>query len=148
MTKKEKEKREIKILDPIFPMKYADGFTSTLQKREMEEQEQDMSLESFLKWAADLGISDSTGTGTGPYTCLGHSLSLSYFPHAGGYVQFHFHFLSSSWHILCISVWLPRKFHISILCSNFYVSMNEMLNPANPNCCRLFWVGVRFLLFF
>ncbi|XP_062150874.1 protein SET DOMAIN GROUP 40 isoform X1 [Alnus glutinosa] len=48
----------------------------------MEEQEQDMSLESFLKWAADLGISDSAGTV--PYTCLGHSLSLSYFPHAGG----------------------------------------------------------------
>lgn len=116
-----------------------------LQKREMEEQEQDMSLESFLKWAADLGISDSTGTV--PYTCLGHSLSLSYFPHAGGYVQFHFHLLSSSWPILCLSVWLPRKFHISILCYNLCVSMNEMLNPANSNCCRLFWAGVRFLLF-
>jgi hypothetical protein len=76
-------------------MKYAYGHTaSPLQKREMEEQEEGMSLESFLKWAADIGVSDSTGTV--PCNCLGHSLSLSYFPHAGGYVQFHLHLGQSS----------------------------------------------------
>ncbi|KAG2710849.1 hypothetical protein I3760_04G048200 [Carya illinoinensis] len=48
----------------------------------MEEQEQDIRLESFLKWASDLGISDSSGSL--PYVCLGHSLSLAYFPLAGG----------------------------------------------------------------
>ncbi|XP_030953208.1 protein SET DOMAIN GROUP 40 [Quercus lobata] len=61
----------------------------------MEEQEQEegvimVELERFLKWAADLGISDSTNddfdthTDTRSCGCLGHSLSLSYFPQAGG----------------------------------------------------------------
>ena len=59
------------------------------------EQEQEegvimVELERFLKWAADLGISDSTDddfdthTDTRSCGCLGHSLSLSYFPQAGG----------------------------------------------------------------
>lgn len=60
------------------------------REREMEEQEQEegVELERFLKWAADLGISDSTDddfdTHTDTRSCLGHSLSLSYFPQAGG----------------------------------------------------------------
>lgn len=38
-------------------------------------------LETFLKWATTLGISDSTFN---PRSCLGHTLSISYFPNAGG----------------------------------------------------------------
>ncbi|GMY12779.1 protein SET DOMAIN GROUP 40 [Fagus crenata] len=47
------------------------------RKSEMEEE-----VESFVKWAAELGISDSPDAKT--HSCLGHSLSLSYFPEAGG----------------------------------------------------------------
>ncbi|CAL2244510.1 unnamed protein product [Prunus armeniaca] len=38
-------------------------------------------LERLLKWAAEIGISDSTCCGD---SCLGHSLAVSYFPSAGG----------------------------------------------------------------
>lgn len=61
----------------------------------MEEQEHGISLENFLNWAAELGISDSP-TRSVPF-CLGHSLSLAYFPHAGGYFQSHSQLLTSSW---------------------------------------------------
>jgi hypothetical protein len=67
------------------------------RESEMEEE-----VESFVKWAAELGISDSPDAKT--HSCLGHSLSLSYFPEAGGYVrcvsviqfQFQFQFLISN----------------------------------------------------
>ncbi|XP_042501592.1 protein SET DOMAIN GROUP 40 [Macadamia integrifolia] len=43
------------------------------------------SLGSFLKWAATLGISDSTDQfQSGSRSCLGSSLLVSYFPDAGG----------------------------------------------------------------
>ncbi|OIT35875.1 protein set domain group 40 [Nicotiana attenuata] len=50
----------------------------------MEEAEA-LSLKSFLKWAAELGISDTPLTST-PLSdsCLGHSLFVSTFPDAGG----------------------------------------------------------------
>lgn len=46
------------------------------------------SLQSFLEWAAaELGISDSPygGSPLGKSSCLGRSLFVSHFPHAGGY---------------------------------------------------------------
>ncbi|KAK9285616.1 hypothetical protein L1049_024812 [Liquidambar formosana] len=39
------------------------------------------SVESFLKWAAELGVSDFTNT---VHSCLGQSLFVSHFPDAGG----------------------------------------------------------------
>ncbi|KAJ7960029.1 Protein SET DOMAIN GROUP 40 [Quillaja saponaria] len=47
----------------------------------MEEDQQ-----SFLKWAGELGVSDSTSTDQlqDPLSCLGHSLCVSHFPQAGG----------------------------------------------------------------
>jgi len=55
----------------------------------MEQEQQN--LESFLTWAAQLGISDST-TSTdqpqhSPSSCLGSSLRVAHFPHSGGYSQ-------------------------------------------------------------
>ncbi|XP_024928512.3 protein SET DOMAIN GROUP 40 isoform X2 [Ziziphus jujuba] len=49
------------------------------------EQEED-NLESLLKWAAEIGVSDSAATSQhgSSNSCLGHSLFVSYFPHAGG----------------------------------------------------------------
>ncbi|XP_027331984.1 protein SET DOMAIN GROUP 40 [Abrus precatorius] len=50
------------------------------------EQEQQR-LESFLTWAAQLGISDSSTTSQHRHSlssCLGSSLSVSHFPHSGG----------------------------------------------------------------
>ncbi|CBI27360.3 unnamed protein product, partial [Vitis vinifera] len=48
-------------------------------------------MERFLKWATELGISDFTTTPTTvpsrlqiPHCCVGHSLCVSHFPHAGG----------------------------------------------------------------
>nr|GEY73803.1 protein SET domain group 40 [Tanacetum cinerariifolium] len=38
----------------------------------------------FLKWATTLGISDSSTSITHSHSCLGHSLSISYFPNSGG----------------------------------------------------------------
>ncbi|KAK4347639.1 hypothetical protein RND71_033978 [Anisodus tanguticus] len=50
----------------------------------MEEPEA-MSLKSFLKWATELGISDSPSTSTTQSdSCLGHSLFVFNFPEAGG----------------------------------------------------------------
>ncbi|KAJ6402375.1 hypothetical protein OIU84_014464 [Salix udensis] len=54
----------------------------------MEDAEQE-GFERFLKWAANLGISDcptnrfSSALKT-PTSCLGHSLTVSHFPDAGG----------------------------------------------------------------
>ncbi|TKY56651.1 SET DOMAIN GROUP 40 protein [Spatholobus suberectus] len=51
----------------------------------MEQKQQ--SLESFLTWAAQLGISDSTSTNQPQHSlssCLGSSLCVSHFPHSGG----------------------------------------------------------------
>lgn len=48
----------------------------------MEEGEEEEKLESFLKWAAKLGISDCISKS--PLSCLGHSLSVNFFPNAGG----------------------------------------------------------------
>lgn len=51
----------------------------------MEQEEGD--LERLLKWAAEIGISDSNSMEReSPCSCLGHSLAVSYFPDAGGYV--------------------------------------------------------------
>ncbi|GFS39455.1 hypothetical protein Acr_00g0063120 [Actinidia rufa] len=44
-------------------------------------EEEEGTLESFLKWAAELGISDSQSNSS---SCLGQSLSVAHFPHAGG----------------------------------------------------------------
>ncbi|GKV41458.1 hypothetical protein SLEP1_g48990 [Rubroshorea leprosula] len=46
------------------------------------EQEQG-ELDSFLKWAMKLGISDSLQS-QNPSSCLDHSLIISHFPHANG----------------------------------------------------------------
>ncbi|KAL3613357.1 hypothetical protein CASFOL_042770 [Castilleja foliolosa] len=46
--------------------------------------EESADLESFLQWAAGLGISDSPISQSHSHSCLGHSLSVSHFPHAGG----------------------------------------------------------------
>ncbi|KAK7300619.1 hypothetical protein RJT34_11467 [Clitoria ternatea] len=51
----------------------------------MEQEKQ--SLETFLTWAAQLGISDSTNTQQPQHSlssCLGSSLCVSHFPHSGG----------------------------------------------------------------
>ncbi|XP_010549798.1 PREDICTED: protein SET DOMAIN GROUP 40 [Tarenaya hassleriana] len=42
------------------------------------------SLEIFLQWASNLGISDSPDPSRCPNSCLGHSLSVAHFPLAGG----------------------------------------------------------------
>lgn len=47
------------------------------------EQEQG-NLESFLTWASQIGISDSTNHSQHFFSCLGHSLCVSIFPHSGG----------------------------------------------------------------
>lgn len=52
-------------------------------------EQQEASLESFLKWAAEHGVSDSppsssSSLSSSSYSCLGHSLSISHFPQAGG----------------------------------------------------------------
>ena len=59
-------------------------------------------MERFLKWATELGISDFTTNPTTvpsrlqiPHCCVGHSLCVSHFPHAGGYFHFHSPFFSS-----------------------------------------------------
>ncbi|XP_057971691.1 protein SET DOMAIN GROUP 40 isoform X1 [Malania oleifera] len=56
--------------------------------RGMMELEQQNHLERFLKWAAKLGISDSSTNTVEPEipvsSCLGHTLSVSNFPDAGG----------------------------------------------------------------
>ncbi|KAK6154088.1 hypothetical protein DH2020_013727 [Rehmannia glutinosa] len=46
--------------------------------------EEAANLESFLQWGAAIGISDSPISHTSSSSCLGHSLSVSYFPEAGG----------------------------------------------------------------
>ncbi|XP_020234127.1 protein SET DOMAIN GROUP 40 isoform X2 [Cajanus cajan] len=51
----------------------------------MDEEQQN--LESFLTWASELGISDSTSNNLSQHSlssCLGSSLSVSHFPHSGG----------------------------------------------------------------
>ncbi|GAV61751.1 SET domain-containing protein/Rubis-subs-bind domain-containing protein [Cephalotus follicularis] len=52
------------------------------------EEEEERRLESFLKWAAELGITDSTknqqSQNATSHSCLGHSLKVSNFPDAGG----------------------------------------------------------------
>lgn len=50
------------------------------------DQENEGGLESFLKWATQLGISDSTSpqNPNTPLSCLGQCLCVSSFPHAGG----------------------------------------------------------------
>lgn len=57
-------------------------------KKEMEDAGQDESFERFLKWAENLGISDCTTNLSlhpqSPTSCLGHSLTVSHFPDAGG----------------------------------------------------------------
>jgi len=54
----------------------------------MEDAGQDEGFERFLKWAANLGISDCTTNLSlhpqSPTSCLGHSLTVSHFPDAGG----------------------------------------------------------------
>ncbi|GFQ05151.1 protein set domain group 40 [Phtheirospermum japonicum] len=46
--------------------------------------EESANLESFLQWAAGLGISDSPVSHSPSHSCLGHSLTVSHFPQAGG----------------------------------------------------------------
>ncbi|CAL9230627.1 unnamed protein product [Arabidopsis halleri] len=41
-------------------------------------------METFLRWAAEIGISDSIDSSRFRDSCLGHSLSVADFPHAGG----------------------------------------------------------------
>ncbi|KAG7550951.1 SET domain [Arabidopsis thaliana x Arabidopsis arenosa] len=41
-------------------------------------------METFLRWAAEIGISDSIDSSRYRDSCLGHSLSVADFPHAGG----------------------------------------------------------------
>lgn len=41
-------------------------------------------MEQFLRWAAELGVSDSIDSSQSHDSCLGHSLSVSDFPLAGG----------------------------------------------------------------
>ncbi|KAJ8752715.1 hypothetical protein K2173_007025 [Erythroxylum novogranatense] len=50
------------------------------QQREAEGDDEEK-LKDLLEWAAKLGVSDSPSSNN---TCLGHSLSVSYFPDAGG----------------------------------------------------------------
>ncbi|XP_073044699.1 protein SET DOMAIN GROUP 40 [Primulina eburnea] len=47
-------------------------------------EENEANLKSFLEWAASLGISDSPDPHSPSPSCLGHSLSVSHFPQAGG----------------------------------------------------------------
>ncbi|KAL7192730.1 hypothetical protein ACSBR2_024531 [Camellia fascicularis] len=52
-----------------------------------EEEEEEGSLESLLKWAAEIGISDSPSSNrplSSSSSCLGQSLSVSQFPDSGG----------------------------------------------------------------
>lgn len=44
-------------------------------------EQEEANLQRLLKWAAELGISDSTSCG---HSCLGRSLVVSCFPGAGG----------------------------------------------------------------
>lgn len=47
-------------------------------------EEEDESLEKLLKWAAEMGITDSTiQNPSHTRNCLGHSLTVSHFPEAG-----------------------------------------------------------------
>ncbi|XP_073148778.1 protein SET DOMAIN GROUP 40 isoform X3 [Henckelia pumila] len=48
------------------------------------EEEKEANLRNFLEWAASLGISDSPDPRSPSPSCLGHSLSISHFPQAGG----------------------------------------------------------------
>ncbi|KAL2247379.1 UNVERIFIED_CONTAM: Protein SET DOMAIN GROUP 40, partial [Sesamum indicum] len=47
-------------------------------------EEDETNLQSFLRWAAALGISDSPISDCSASTCLGRTLSVSHFPEAGG----------------------------------------------------------------
>ncbi|KAK4430486.1 protein SET DOMAIN GROUP 40 [Sesamum alatum] len=47
-------------------------------------EEDDANLQSFLRWAAALGISDSSISDCSSSSCLGRTLSVSHFPDAGG----------------------------------------------------------------
>ncbi|KAL0430984.1 UNVERIFIED_CONTAM: protein SET DOMAIN GROUP 40, partial [Sesamum radiatum] len=47
-------------------------------------EEDEANLQSFLRWAAALGISDSPISDCSSSSCLGHTLSVSHFPEAGG----------------------------------------------------------------
>ncbi|VFR02555.1 unnamed protein product [Cuscuta campestris] len=49
-----------------------------------EEGEEETSLRSFLRWAAEQGITDYHSSSTQSRSCLGHSLFVSHFPQAGG----------------------------------------------------------------
>ncbi|OIT21918.1 PREDICTED: protein SET DOMAIN GROUP 40-like [Nicotiana attenuata] len=49
----------------------------------MDDEAEALNLKSFLKWATELGISDSPSTPS-PDSCLGYSLFVSNFPEAGG----------------------------------------------------------------
>ncbi|XP_017975094.1 PREDICTED: protein SET DOMAIN GROUP 40 isoform X2 [Theobroma cacao] len=60
----------------------AKGKATNTQSQEEGEEEERGSLDSFLKWAAGLGVSDSPNPDS--CSCLGHSLGVSYFPDAGG----------------------------------------------------------------
>lgn len=46
----------------------------------MKAEEKEANLEKFLKWALELGISDSLAR----TSCLGQTLSVADFPQAGG----------------------------------------------------------------
>ncbi|CAL5326656.1 unnamed protein product [Camellia sinensis] len=53
----------------------------------MEQEEEEGSLESLLKWAAEIGISDSPSSNrplSSSSSCLGQSISVSQFPDSGG----------------------------------------------------------------
>ncbi|KAL0396171.1 UNVERIFIED_CONTAM: protein SET DOMAIN GROUP 40 [Sesamum calycinum] len=47
-------------------------------------EEDDANLQSFLRWAVALGISDSSISDCSSSSCLGRTLSVSHFPDAGG----------------------------------------------------------------
>lgn len=49
-----------------------------------DEHDGDAKLQSFLQWAADLGVSDSLPCPPRRRSCLGESLIVSHFPGAGG----------------------------------------------------------------
>ncbi|CAL5371485.1 unnamed protein product [Camellia sinensis] len=58
-------------------------------QRDMEQEEEEGSLERLLKWAAEIGISDSPSSNrplssSSSSSCLGQSLSFSQFPDSGG----------------------------------------------------------------
>ncbi|XP_009765288.1 protein SET DOMAIN GROUP 40-like [Nicotiana sylvestris] len=52
----------------------------------MDDEAEALNLKSFLRWATELGISDSPSTSItpSPASCLGYSLFVSNFPEAGG----------------------------------------------------------------